>query len=111
MDARNGCGEGRISTSKTVNAVSQAAPQIAPGHAGGVHPLTHHELIVWCNPIHKPDADTTVMLSLEGLSEPTFPGYWNGMDWIDCTGSVVTDHVTSWAHMPAGFFPTPRAGN
>lgn len=70
----------------------------------GTHPI-QHEQITWCTAEHKPDADTTVMLSLEGLSEPTSVGYWNGEDWIDCTGMPVTEFVASWAHMPAGFFP------
>lgn len=87
---------------KFINAVSGGS--IAPGCAGGVHPI-QIEQITWCTAEHKPDADTTVMLSLEGLSEPTSVGYWNGDDWIDCTGMPVTPFVTSWAHMPAGFFP------
>lgn len=80
-----------------------------PPTGGGVHPI-QHEQITWCTAEHKPDADNTVMLSLEGCSEPTTVGYWSGQDWIDCTGMPVTPFVVSWAHMPAGFFPARRAG-
>lgn len=105
----------RISSTNpiTVPSVSTSRGGSVAGHqAGGVHPITHTEPLTWLAPQgthHMPDADTTVMLSLEGLSEPTFPGYWDGQDWIDCTGSVVTPHVVSWAHMPAGFFPGRKA--
>lgn len=79
----------------------------APLTSGGVRPI-QHEQITWCTAAHKPDADTTVMLSLDGCSEPTSVGYWDGQDWIDCTGMPVTEFVVSWAHMPAGFFPQRR---
>lgn len=45
-----------------------------------------------------PDADTTVMLALS--DGEVWQGYWNGEDWIEVSGLVVTSRVKYWKHTP-----------
>lgn len=89
--------------------VSSSAP-IAPGHAGGVRPIpAQRETIVWCATGDVPDAQETVLVTLDGDDEPTWMGFHDGDVWRDaCTGAEFAGDVTSWSPMPAGF--NPRAG-
>jgi len=61
------------------------------------------ETITW-HPVAErlPDSDITVMLAIEGVSEPTWPGFWDGRAWRYVSGGIVAGRVTDWADMPAG---------
>jgi hypothetical protein len=64
----------------------------------------HTELLTWhCLPGQMPDADITVLLSIEGQDE-AWPGYLeNGIAWAWAgNGGLVRERVLGWAHMPAG---------
>lgn len=65
------------------------------------------ETITW-TPVEQglPDADTTVMMSLDEThsSEPTWPGYYGGEGWMDISGMPIFG-VLAWAHMPKGIRP------
>lgn len=51
-----------------------------------------------------PDSDIAVLMTLEGDSEPTWPGWWDGERWIDATTAApVGSIVTAWSHMPKGY--------
>lgn len=65
------------------------------------------ETIQWVNPtpLTMPDAGDTVLLELQGDSEPTWPGYWDGIAWISSDGMPITSSVSGWAHMPKGRTP------
>lgn len=61
------------------------------------------EAIDW-HPIEQgpPDADTTVMVSLDDShDEPTWLGFYDGATWRDVGGMPIKG-VTDWADMPAG---------
>lgn len=61
------------------------------------------ETLVWRKDL--PDADTTVMLSLDDShSEPTWPGYYDGETWRDVSGMPIAG-VIGWADMPKGLRP------
>jgi hypothetical protein len=61
------------------------------------------ETITW-TPVTEglPDADTTVLLSLDGEhDEPTWIGFHDGNRWLDISGMPIQG-VIGWADMPAG---------
>ena len=56
-----------------------------------------------------PDADQVVLVTLDGDSDPTWVGFWDGETWIDAaTGGEFADQVVSWSPMPAGFNPASQ---
>ncbi|MGZ3184397.1 MAG: hypothetical protein ACXU8N_18325 [Telluria sp.] len=52
----------------------------------------------WTPASYPPDADITVMLAL--TDGEVWQGYWNGEDWIEVSGLVVTKRVKYWQHTP-----------
>lgn len=53
-----------------------------------------------------PDADITVLVSVEDASEPTWLGFFDGDVWRDAaTGGKFASSVTAWADMPEGYRP------
>lgn len=61
------------------------------------------EPIRWRNArAFKPDSDVTVLLFMpKSDSEPVWPGYWTGAEWMLADGSGATG-VTHFAEMPIG---------
>ena len=50
-----------------------------------------------------PDDGTTVLVELEGDSQPTWLGWMDGDTWRSVsTGDVFEGTVVGWAHLPAG---------
>lgn len=65
---------------------------------------TQTETITWnLLPGVMPDADITVLLSVE--ENDTWPGYWDGEQFLWADGMPVSGAVLSWAHMPEGTLP------
>lgn len=69
--------------------------------------ITSTETMTWWSVgARLPDADVTVMVTLEDESEPCWPGYFDGEQWIEAsTGGPFAVRVIAWADMPAGFRP------
>jgi hypothetical protein len=61
------------------------------------------ETINWTAPGEQmPDADTTVLIRVEGASEPVWPGYFDGGVWRYADGMPVRGRVIEWTDMPVG---------
>jgi hypothetical protein len=53
-----------------------------------------------------PDADATVLVSIDGGSEPVWLGWSDGKRWYDaCDGDEFDGRVTHWAKLPLGVNP------
>lgn len=68
-------------------------------------PSTRHtELLTWQRlPGTMPDADQDVLLSVESSGEQrTWPGYWDGEQFVWADGMPVAGAVLGWAQMPEG---------
>ena len=65
---------------------------------------THTELLTWHGlPGRMPDADADVLLSVESSGEQrTWPGYWDGGQFVWADGMPVAGAVRGWADMPQG---------
>lgn len=74
---------------------------------------THTETIIWHRlPGQMPDADITVLLSVEGddpdYCESVGAGYLDGADWRwSESGGIVAAKVIGWAEIPAGLVGVP----
>lgn len=61
------------------------------------------ETITWIDASEqKPDVDTTVMVFVPEASEPIWPGWWSGEEWVWAEGATIDDTVTHWAELPMG---------
>lgn len=50
-----------------------------------------------------PDADSTVLVTLEDDTEPTWFGFFDGEQWLSAsTGGTFPGRVVAWAEMPKG---------
>lgn len=50
-----------------------------------------------------PDSDITVMVALDGDSEPVWMAHFDGAAWISVSdGTDITAEVTHWADIPEG---------
>ncbi len=68
---------------------------------------THTELLTWHRlPGAMPDAELTVLLSVEGADSP-WPGYWDGEAFVWADGMPVAGAVLGWADMPQGLEGVP----
>ncbi len=68
---------------------------------------THTELVTWHRlPGQMPDAELTVMLSVEG-EDNCWPGYWDGERFVWADGLQIKGAVLGWAEMPAGLVEVP----
>jgi hypothetical protein len=65
-------------------------------------PFLRTEVLEWHTPDQPPDADTTVLLSLEGGDDPVWLGFWDGERWWYVDGTPVLVRVVGWAHLPVG---------
>lgn len=65
-------------------------------------PFRRTEVLEWHTPDQPPDADTTVLLSLEGGDDPVWLGFWDGERWWYVDGTPVLVRVVGWAHLPVG---------
>ena len=67
---------------------------------------THCEVLTWHRlPGDLPDAELTVMLSVEG--EEPWPGYWDGEQFCWADAMPVAGAVLGWADMPKGLEGLP----
>jgi hypothetical protein len=69
---------------------------------------THTELLTWTRlPGPLPDADVTVLISIEGQDE-AWPGYLDDDCWHWAgNGGRVAERVLGWAPMPGGLVGVP----
>lgn len=71
----------------------------------------HTELLTWHRlPGQMPDADITVLLSVEGDAEAeagVWPGYFDGEGFVWADGMRVSGAVLGWADLPAGLGAVP----
>ena len=49
-----------------------------------------------------PDDETTVLINIEGGSEPVWVGYLEGGQWRDVDSTYIVGAVTAWAYLPGG---------
>lgn len=102
----NACKRSEHDPQKRIVVGSHLGRAIAPGRAGGVRQPIHTETIVWFSPAGLPDAELTVLASLQGTSEATWPVWHDGEQWIDATTAMPLDCiVTAWTDMPEGYLP------
>lgn len=64
----------------------------------------HSERLLWHRlPGPLPDAYLDVLLSVESSGEQrTWPGYWDGEQFVGADGMPVAGAVLGWAQMPEG---------
>lgn len=61
------------------------------------------ESLTWHPAAEKPDSDVTVLLHVPTSdSEPVWPGYWDGRDWLYAEGARVGRPVKAWCDIPKG---------
>lgn len=62
------------------------------------------ETLTWHKPSEKmPDDDTTVLMHMPTAdSEPVWPGYFDGEQWMLPDGFEPACAVEAWAHLPGG---------
>lgn len=68
------------------------------------------ETITWVNAVAPdlPDADMTVLVEIDGESEPVWLGFFDGTAWRSVSdGDIFAGTVTGWADMPTGRRPKP----
>lgn len=68
---------------------------------------SHAEVITWHDAAqHPPDADTTVLVSISGGSEPVWLGWLSAGVWrCVSSGGAIDGTVLAWADVPEGWFP------
>jgi hypothetical protein len=64
------------------------------------------EVLRWVNitPETMPDALELVLIEREddGVNEPTWPGYWDGEQWMDVDGELFPGKPLAWCTWPGG---------
>lgn len=60
------------------------------------------ELITWTPATTLPDSDETVLIAIDGESEPIWIGYHDGEQWLLADGAEIVGTVTHWARFPEG---------
>ncbi len=64
------------------------------------------EVLRWVDitPETMPDADELVLIEREddGVNEPTWPGYWDGEQWMDVDGELFPGKPVAWCTWPGG---------
>ena len=61
------------------------------------------ETITWHRPAEQlPDDTITVLINIEGGSEPVWLGYRDGRRWREVGSDLIAGGVVAWAHLPKG---------